>query len=71
MSKQNERIIEYLKQHGSITCHEALINLSVARLPSRIHELKQEGHQIITIRETGTNRFGEKYHYARYKVVGE
>ena len=69
MSKQHERILEYLEKHGSITCKEAMSELGVGRLPSRISELKKDGYRIITLTETGTNRFGDKCHYARYKVV--
>ena len=41
---QCERIIDYIKQFGSISTLEAFNDLGVARLASRIHDLKGQGY---------------------------
>ena len=69
--KQQERILDYMIKHGGITAAEAFNNLGVMRLSARIKDLKTDGHQIITQRVEGVNRYGEKTHYTRYKVVIE
>lgn len=66
---QNVRIMEYLDQYGSITQREATEKLGVARLASRIDELRKNGVVITTNRETGENRWGEPTTYARYWLV--
>lgn len=68
MAGQKERILEHMERYGSITQREALDNYSVARLASRIDELRQLGHPIITERVDGLNKFGEKVHWAKYSL---
>lgn len=41
---QNERIIDYLRRHGSITGFDALRYCGVMRLPARIKELETDGN---------------------------
>jgi hypothetical protein len=57
---QNERIIDYIERFGSITQLEALRDLGVMRLASRISDLKKQGYQIASKPITVYNRFGEK-----------
>lgn len=64
---QHQRILQYLDDFGSITTYEAMIDLGVARLASRIHELRKGGVDIIGEPETAKNRYGEITHYIRYK----
>ena len=63
---QNERIIEYIHKFGSITQLQALQDLGVMRLASRMSDLKRLGYPAISQKETVTNRFGEKTPIARY-----
>lgn len=63
---QCERIIEYIKQFGSITQLEALQDLGVMRLASRISELKSQGFDIQDKQVAVKNRFGEKCSIRRY-----
>lgn len=65
---QNERIISYMNQFGSITQLEALQDLGVMRLASRISDLRRLGYPIISDVETVKNRFGEKCHVKRYRM---
>ena len=68
---QNERIIDYMKRFGSITQLDALQDLGVMRLASRISDLRSEGYPITSTIETVKNRFGEKCHIKRYKIATE
>lgn len=64
---QNERIIQYIKDFGSITKLDAMRDIAVACLPSRIFELRQEGYNIVTKTETKKNRYGIPTTYGRYE----
>lgn len=68
---QNERIIDYMKQFGSITQIDALKDLGVMRLASRISDMKSMGIPIVSTVETVLNRFGEKTYIKRYSLVKE
>lgn len=63
---QNERIIKYLKEHGSITQIEALRDLGIMRLASRISDLRQLGYSITGKMINVTNRYGEKCSVKQY-----
>ena len=65
---QTERVIEYMKQHGNITQFEALGELGILRLASRISDLRGEGYDISVKRISVKNRFGEKCNVAQYSL---
>lgn len=60
----NELVLEYIKQNGSITQRTAAEDLNVWRLSSVINRLRGSGHQIVTISRTGDN--GARY--AEYRM---
>lgn len=66
---QNERILDYIEEFGSITQLEALQDLGIMRLASRISDLKRLGYPIDSKVETVKNRYGEKCHIKRYFVA--
>lgn len=66
MNTQNQRLIEYLKENGSITQLEALNELGIFRLASRINDLKRMGYDIGGEMVDITNRFGEIAKVKRY-----
>lgn len=68
---QNQRVLQYINQFGSITQLEALKDLGVMRLASRISDLKKEGYPITSTIETVKNRFGENCHIKRYSLKEE
>ena len=68
---QNERIIKYIEQFGSITQLEALRDLGVMRLASRISDLKRLGYPITSKTETVKNRFNENVSIKRYSFERE
>lgn len=66
---QNERIIEYMKKHGSITQFEALQSCGIMRLASRISDLRRLGYPITSKMVTVKNRFDEECRVKRYSLV--
>ena len=68
---QCDRIIEYMRRFGSISTLEAFNDLGVARLASRIHDLKAQGYNIISETRTTKNRFGETVHHSVYSLAEE
>lgn len=62
---QCERILKYIDEHGSITDEEAR-GLKIHRLASRIHDLRQMGHKIVSESISGKNEYGT-WRCARYK----
>lgn len=68
---QNDRILDYIHKFGSITQLEALQDLGVMRLASRISDLRRLGYPIISDIEVVKNRYGEKCHIKRYRLEGE
>lgn len=67
---QCERVIEYIQQFGSITTREAFIDLGIARLASRIHDLGKQGYEFNKQYESVKNRYGEATSYVRYSLKG-
>lgn len=68
---QAQRILDYMQEHGSITQLEALKDLGVFRLASRISELRKNGHQISSQMVKVENRYGEKCRVKRYYLKGD
>lgn len=63
---QNEKVLDYIRQYGSITPLEAFERFDIMRLASRISDLKKLGYPIFSKTETRINSAGEKKSYARY-----
>ena len=66
---QKERILDYIKEFGSITSLEAYSELGITQLGARLDQLKREGYMFSTECEKGKNRFNEDVHYKRYRLV--
>lgn len=66
---QCEKILGYIKEHGSITTMDAFMDLGVTRLASRIHDLRSEGYMILGETVKGHNRFGDPVHYMKYSLI--
>lgn len=73
MSKatQAQRVLDYMQEFGSITQLEALKDLGVMRLASRISDLKKDGYIIESKPEAVKNRWGENCYIKRYSLGGE
>lgn len=66
--RQRERVLKYMQDFGSITQLEALEHLGVARLASRISDLKKDGYAIRREMIGKKNRYGELTTVARYSL---
>lgn len=62
---QRELVLEWLQKHGKITSLEAMMELGVGRLASRIWELKEEGYPI-----TMTMVYKNRKRYGVYTLEG-
>ena len=68
---QNQRILDYINEFGSITQIQALTDLGVMRLASRISDLKRLGYPVESEMVTVKNRSGEECRVKSYKLRGE
>ena len=66
---QNQRILNYINEFGSITQLDALRDLGVMRLASRISDLRSMGYPIASRIDTVKNRYGEKCRIKRYSIA--
>lgn len=67
---QCDRIKEYMEQFGEISQLDALRDLGVMRLASRISEMKKNGLNILKKEAKAKNRYGENVRFAVY-YLGE
>lgn len=65
---QCERLLEYLSSHKGITQIEALSELGILRLASRVHEVRSGGVGIEAEMIEVVNRFGEKCRVKKYSL---
>lgn len=70
MNNQEERIVRFCKDNGSITAWQAMKELGIMRLASRIHDMR-ERYSIIDEWVDDVNRYGDKIRYKRYVILGE
>ena len=63
---QCEMIEDYINEYGSISALEALRDLGVYRLASRICQLKKQGYKIKSEMVSVETRNGGRTHIARY-----
>ena len=66
---QNQRVLQYMMDNGSITQIQALNDLGVMRLASRISDLRRMGVAIDSRVDKVKNRYGEECRIKRYFVV--
>ena len=67
-STQTDRVFEYMLRFGSINPLQALGDLGVMRLASRISDLKQMGCPVRKRMVSSKNRFGETVSFAEYSI---
>ena len=65
---QNARILEYIEKYGSITQLEAISEIGVMRLASRISDLRKKGYNIVSDTVKVMNRYGETCRIKRYSL---
>lgn len=65
---QCDKIVEYMKKHGSITQLDAFLDIGCWRLASRICDLRKQGYNIKRDMITVKNRDKEDVQVARYSL---
>lgn len=65
---QCERIIQYIKDFGSITHLEAFSDLGIAGFTARMSDLRRKGYTFNQVPEQSKNRYGQKVSYIRYRL---
>jgi len=63
---QRLAILKYLQEHGSITTLQAREELGIMSPASRVLELREQDHRIITHWTTSEDRTGTKHREAKY-----
>ena len=71
MPTQNQRILDYLDKYGSITQIDALQDIGVMRLASRISDLRRLGYPIVSEMVKVKNRYGEECRIKKYSLAKE
>ena len=71
LSSQKERVLAYVRTHGSITHREAEDTYSITRIAAVVFDLKALGHKFRTEDVKAKNKFGEPCTYARYHYEGQ
>lgn len=66
---QCNRLIAYMQDFGEITQMDAIKELGIMRLASRISELKSNGYAINKRMVKGKNRYGEPVSWAAYSLA--
>ena len=68
---QTQRVLDYMHENGSITQLEALNELGVMRLASRISDLRRRGCLIESEMVEVKNRYGETCRVKKYFLSEE
>ena len=68
---QGERIVEYIKEFGSISPMEAFNALGITKLATRVSELAKDGVVLERAMMESQNRYGDKVRYMRYWLPKE
>lgn len=65
---QEEKVLRHLKELGSITSWEAIMEYGITRLSAKIFNLRKQGYEIEKEYVTTKNRFGEYCTFAKYML---
>lgn len=66
--KQADRVLQYMRDFGSITPLDAVKDLGIMCLAERERDLRQAGVDIKSTPETAKNRYGDITRYVRYTL---
>lgn len=69
---QKEEILQYIKDHGSITPMDAFYDLGITKLATRVSEMRKEGIEFEIVIEKRRNKYNTRtVSYARYSLRKE
>ena len=67
---QNEKVLNYLKEHKKITSMDAINHLRITRLSARIADLRNRGIVIDSETVYKKDTDGNQIHYSVYSLRG-
>lgn len=70
-SSQHAMILKHLLDFRAITTWEAIKEYGCTRLSAVIYNLRKEGWNIVSKRETRKNRYGNSVSFARYTLISK
>lgn len=70
-TKQKQKILNYMREKGSITPMAAFGELGITKLATRVGELIQDGYDIQKVWETDVNRDGDRVRYMSYHLISD
>lgn len=68
---QSDRILQFIKENGSITRLQAANEIGAFELSARIVELERKGYRFLKEPIKAKNRYGETVRFTRYSLFGE
>ena len=66
---QQEMILKYIQDYGSISSFQAYADLGITQLATRIKELKAKGYTFCTEHQISVNRYGKPVHFVKYSIT--
>lgn len=66
MKNQEQRVLDYLREKGSITAVQAFTDLHITQLGTRIFNLRARGYDIDRVDEKYKNAYGQTITYGKY-----
>lgn len=66
---QNIVILKHLKTHKGITALTAFEKYGILRLSGRIFDLRERGHNIVTVNKEIIDRYGNRKTIAEYRLA--
>ena len=70
-ARQCDKVLDYMRQFGSITKHEALADIGCKDLASIISDLRHKGIAIGRRTGYGKDRYGKDVRFAKYFLIEE
>ena len=65
---QRDKILNYLKEFGSITAYESFIDLGITQLSTRLSELEDRGYKFKKEWVSKKNRYGNPVSFKKYML---
>lgn len=65
---QEDRVLQFMKDTGSITSWQAIQQFGITRLSAKIFNLRREGYEITNKMRFSKNRYGEPIHFVEYQL---
>lgn len=69
-ASKTQKVLDHLKEYGSITSWEAIDNYGATRLSAIIYNLRKH-HKIESVNRIETDKYGNEATYTKYIYCGE